>query len=116
MNIENLADEEILEIVNPIMDNLMEASTAIDYKRHIRDFTPRLKNILSADFFKEICKAYQGEKGFFSTRKLAGIYRRPGAVAVIWTQGFTKIEGNFIAEILVIQQGDSFLVDHVMAW
>jgi len=39
MNFEEMSDDEILNIANPIMDNLMEASTDIDHERHIRDFT-----------------------------------------------------------------------------
>ena len=38
VKLESMSDVEILDIVNPIMDNLMDASTAIDHERHIRDF------------------------------------------------------------------------------
>ena len=35
MILENMSEDEILRIANPIMDNLMDASTAIDHERHI---------------------------------------------------------------------------------
>jgi hypothetical protein len=41
MSLESMSDSQILAIANPIMDNLMDASTAIDHERHVRDFTPR---------------------------------------------------------------------------
>jgi hypothetical protein len=34
-----MSDEDILGVANPIMDNLMEASTVIDHERHTRDFS-----------------------------------------------------------------------------
>jgi hypothetical protein len=38
MSLGSMSDGEILRFANPIMDNLMEASTVIDHERHIRDF------------------------------------------------------------------------------
>ena len=46
MTLESMSDEEILHIANPIMDNLMDASTAIDHERHIQDFTSRGGSLL----------------------------------------------------------------------
>ena len=42
-----MSEDEILRIANPIMDNLMDASTAIDHERHIRDFSDRMKAIVT---------------------------------------------------------------------
>jgi hypothetical protein len=39
MNLENMSHDQILGIANPVMDNLMDASTAIDHDRHVQDFT-----------------------------------------------------------------------------
>jgi len=116
MTIEQKTDAEILEIANPIMDNLMEASTRIDFAGHTRDFTERLKAIVTKEYLEKVCRKYQEEKGFFSQREFVALFRRPGAVAVVWKQGFTKKEGEFVAEILIVEQGSRFLVDHVMVW
>jgi len=35
MDLAQKSDAEILAVVDPIMDNLMDASTAIDYDRHV---------------------------------------------------------------------------------
>jgi hypothetical protein len=51
-------DGEILAIATPIMDNLMDASTAIDQKRHVRDFTDRAKSVVTAERLKHICETY----------------------------------------------------------
>lgn len=116
MNLEKMSDDQILGIANPIMDNLMDASTAIDHGRHVRDFTDRLKKIVTPDYLCRVCEQYQREKGYFARRESAVVFRRPGAAAVIWKQWFTKAQGEFVAEMLLVEQGGKYLVDHVMVF
>lgn len=116
MDLFQKSDDEILAVANPIMDNLMDASTMIDYERHIRDFSDRLKNILSKERLEWICQDYQSTKGFFAGRQFVTIFRRPDSVAVIWKQRFTKQTGDFVAEMVLIQQSGRYLVDHVMVF
>ncbi len=116
MDLSKKTDPEILSIANPIMDNLMEASTAIDYERHIKDFTERLKSVLSKERLEWICQDYQSKKGFFAKREFVAAFRRPESVAIVWKQTFTKQQGDFVAEMVLIQQDGRYLVDHVMVF
>jgi hypothetical protein len=116
MALETKSDAEILAIVEPIMDNLMEASTRIDHPRHTRDFTDRIKAIVTEEHLENVCRKYQEEKGFFAERTFVALFRRPGAVAVVWKQRFTKAEGDFVAELLLVERDSRYLVDHVMVW
>lgn len=114
--LEKMTDQEIWGVANSIMDNLMDASTQKDHSRHVRDFTVRIRNIVTPDHFERICKQYQTDKGFFTTRAPLSIFRRPTSVALIWRQQFSKISGDYVAEIVLIQQEGKFLVDHVMVF
>ena len=116
MDLSQKSDAEILSVANPIMDNLMDASTAIDYERHIRDFTGRLKSVLSKERLEWICRDYQSTKGFFAKREFVAAFRRSESVAVVWKQGFTKQSGECVAEMVLVQQDDKYLVDHVMVF
>jgi hypothetical protein len=116
MDLSRKSDEEILSVANPIMDNLMDASTAIDYERHIRDFTDRLKGVLSKERFEWICRDYQSTKGFFAKRQFVAAFRRTESVAVVWKQSFTRQPGGFVAEMVLVQQDGKYLVDHVMVF
>ena len=49
MNFEEMTEQEILDIANPIMDNLMDASTSIDHERHVRDFNKRMLKIVTKE-------------------------------------------------------------------
>jgi hypothetical protein len=110
------SDAEILAVATPIMDNLMEASTAIDYDRHVRDFTDRLKQRLSRPQLEWICQDYQRTKGVFAEREFVAAFRRPDSVALVWKQRFTLQRGDFVAEMVLVQQNGRYLVDHVMVF
>lgn len=114
MDLTQKSDDEILMIANPIMDNLMDASTAIDYDRHVRDFTLRARNMLTRESLQTICEHYQSSRGFFGKREPVAVFKRPDSVAIVWRQQFTGQPGDFVAEMVLVQSGDRYLVDHVL--
>ncbi len=114
MNFELMSEKEILDIANPIMDNLMEASTNIDYEMHVRDFNKRMLKIVTRDHLNEICVKYQTEKGFFAERELVAVFRRPDSAAIVWKQYYTKAKGEYVAEMVLVYEGGRYLVDHAM--
>jgi hypothetical protein len=116
LNFETMSEQQLWAIANPIMDNLMDASTQIDHARHVRDFTGRLKAIVTPDYFQCVCQQYQAEKGYFTTRTPVAIFRRPDSVAIIWKQSFTKAPGEFVAEMVLVHRDGGYLVDHVMVF
>lgn len=116
MDLANKSDAEILAVATPIMDNLMEASTAIDYERHVRDFTDRIKSTLSKERLQFICEQYQSTKGFFTNREFVAIFRRPDSAVIVWKQWFTNQPGEHVAELVLVQNGDKYQVDHVMVF
>lgn len=116
MDLAKKSNEEILAVADPIMDNLMEASTAIDHERHTRDFTERARSVLSRSALESICAEYQRTKGFFARREFVAVFRRPDSVAVVWRQWFTKAPGEYVAELVLVQQEGNYLVDHVMVF
>lgn len=116
MNFEEMSEKEILAVANPIMDNLMEASTEIDHEKHCRDFTDRMKRIVTKDHFQKVCEEYQSTKGYFEERQAVAVFRRPNSVAVIWKQYFSKARGEFVAEMVLVHQDGKYLCDHVMVF
>jgi hypothetical protein len=116
MELANKSDEEILKIANPIMDNLMEGSTEIEHERHTRDFTDRLKSIVTKDYLEKVCKRYQAEWGYFTKREFVAVFRRPSSVAIVWKQWCTKQDGEFVAELVLVERESRYLVDHAMVF
>lgn len=116
MELASRSDEEILAIANPIMDNLMEGSTEINHEKHTRDFTDRLKAIVTKDHLEKVCRRYQAEWGYFSKREFVAVFRRPTSVAVVWRQWCTKRDGEFVAELVLVERESKYLVDHAMVF
>jgi len=116
MSFEEMSEKEILEIANPIMDNLMDASTKIDHEMHIRDFTDRMKSIVTKEYLQNVCEQYQREKDYFSNREPVAVFKRPESAAIIWKQWFTKSQGEFVAEMVLVNQNGKYLVDHTIVF
>jgi len=116
MNFLEMSEQEILAIATPIMDNLMQASTDIDHEKHVQDFTDRAKAIVTKEHLEWVCKKYQSEKGTWGKRELIAVLKRPDSAAIIWKQLCSKVEGEYVAEIVLTHQGGKFLVDHAMVF
>jgi hypothetical protein len=116
MNFEEMSEKEILDIANPIMDNLMQASTDIDHERHVQDFTDRAKAIVTKEHLEKVCKRYQEEKGHWLNREPVAVFRRPDSAAIIWKQFCSKAKGEYVAEIVLVYKNGRYLVDHAMVF
>lgn len=49
-----LNDAEILELIEPMMDRMLEGSARIDHAMHVQDFTDRLKSIVTEERLGEM--------------------------------------------------------------
>ncbi|MGF1751831.1 MULTISPECIES: hypothetical protein [Vibrio] len=116
MNFMEMQEQEILAVATPIMDNLMQASTEIDHAKHVQDFTARAKAIVTEQHLKMVCEKYQAEKGTWENRELVAVFKRPDSAAIVWKQYCSKVEGEYVAEIVLVYQDGRFLVDHAMVF
>lgn len=111
MDLIHKSDEEIMKIVTPIMDNLMEASTVIDYDKHLLNHTERAKKTITREELENMCKSYQTKFGIFTERELMGIARHHNYINVVWKQKMSKTDDEFLAIMCLVQEGDRYLVD-----
>ncbi len=113
MNWLEMTESGILAIANPIMDNLMQASTDIDHERHVKDFTDTLKAIVTKENLEAQCKEYQTKLGYFSEREFVGVFRKETDVAIFWKQKYTKSSGEHIAFLRLVSADGKILVQNV---
>ena len=111
MDIANKSDAEILKIATPIMDNLMEGSTEIDWEKHTRNHTERTKKIITKEELERQCKDYQAKFGIFTDREFLGVTRHKDYVNVIWKQKMSKSPNEYMAILSLVQEGNKYLVD-----
>ena len=72
--------------------------------------------MLFRSHLEKVCRQYQSEKGYFGDREAVAVFRRPHSVAIVWKQRFTKQEGEYVAEMVLVENGSRYLVDHVMVF
>lgn len=113
MNWLEMSESEILEIANPIMDNLMQASTDIDHERHVKDFTDQLKAIVTKENLEAQCKEYQSKLGYFAEREFAAVFRKETDAVIFWKQKYTKSNGEHIAFLRLISANGTIFVQNV---
>lgn len=111
---EDLTDEQILKLVEPIMNNMMEGSTEIDHAKHTRDFTERMRCIVTPKHLSLVCHEYQAKWGFFRDRQFVALFRRSDSVAVIWRQFCSQSPDVRVAEAVFVSDGKRILIDHAM--
>jgi len=111
------SDSAIMAIVDPLMDNLMQASDEIDFGRHVRNFTPRLRALVREDGFARACRDLQACYGKYGERTPVGIFRRADSVAVVWSQSCEKSADQRVASIVVVEgPAGTCLVDHALVY
>ena len=110
--INDLNDQEALEIATQMMNDLMDASTQKDYARHIRHFSKRAQSMLDETQFEVVCEVYQKKYGFFQDREFVALFRRSDSIAFIWRQRYSKAQGDFVAEMVMILEEGEYKVDH----
>ena len=110
MNWLDMSEKEILDIANPIMDNLMQASTEINHEMHIKDFSQEMKEIVTKENLEKQCKEYQRELGYFSKREFVGIFKKENDVRIFWRQWYTKSKNEFVAFIQLVERDNKIEV------
>lgn len=111
MNWSSKSDEEILLIAAPIMDNLMEGSTEINWDKHTRDHTERVKKLITKEELERQCKDYQSKFGFFTNREFIGVTRHEDYANVIWRQKMSKSNNEYTAILSLVEKNDRVLVE-----
>ncbi|MGQ7248833.1 hypothetical protein ACUN9Y_16035 [Halomonas sp. V046] len=116
MSFLEMSDDALWQIANPLMDHLMEASAQRDHGEHCRDFTERMKAIVTPEHLLRVCEAYQREKGHFTEREPVAVFKRADSVALVWRQRFSHADGDFVAEMVLVHRNGRYLVDHAMVF
>ena len=109
-----MTDTAMLAIVEPLMDNCLVGSTERNHAKHVRDFTDRLRAIVTPENLAAQLRSGQPTNGCFAERELIGIFRRPGRVGVVWRQFLTKAEGEFLNHAVFVEKDGRVLIEHCL--
>jgi hypothetical protein len=101
MNVIEKTDEEILEIANPMWDNLVKSSNNKNYGRFTKDFSSSM--LLGAneiEMGKQFAKS-ELTRNLAKDREYLGMIRRGEHVTVLFKQINTKKEGEYLGRLVL---------------
>ena len=99
-------DKEILEIAEPLWDNLVKSSNTKDYSGFTKDFSAKM--LFGANEI-EIGKQWSNNKLLTSLskkRKFFGCLRRNNHVTVLYKQTSDKVPGEFLGRLVLGVEDD----------
>jgi len=100
--------DEILEISEPIADNLLDGMNANDYAAFSRDFDDKMREALDEDAFQELIQQFSGKIGAYQSRTLDHMERIENLVTVVYKAQFEKEEEVTIR--LTLREGEPYQV------
>ena len=106
MNLLDKTDEEIIEIANPIWDNLVKSSNIKDYGRFTRDFSSQM--LFGANEV-ELGKQWANNKlltNLSDKKVVLGCLRRNLHVTILYKQTSNSIAGDFLGRLVLGVQDD----------
>ena len=101
MNLLEKSDEEIIEIANPIWDNLVKASNIKDYGGFTKDFSSQM--LFGANEV-ELGKQWANNKLLVSLsdkKEIFGCLRRNLHVTVLYKQTSNTVPGEFLGRLVL---------------
>ena len=110
MNLLDKTDDEIIEIANPIWDNLIKSSNIKDYGSFTKDFSAQM--LLGANEV-ELGKQWANNKLLTSLSKkkeVFGCLRRNLYVTVLYKQTSDNVPGEFLGRLVLGVEDDEIKV------
>ena len=103
-------DKEILEIAEPLWDNLVKSSNTKDYSGFTKDFSAKM--LFGANEI-EIGKQWSNNKFLTSLskkRKFFGCLRRNNHVTVLYKQTSDEVPGEFLGRLVLGIEDDEIKI------
>ena len=110
MNLLEKTNEEIIEIANPIWDNLVKSSNIKDYSGFTKDFSAQM---LYGANEVEIGKQWANNKlltNLSKKKEVFGCLRRNLYVTVLYKQISDKVPGEFLGRLVLGVEDDKVKV------
>ena len=110
MNLLEKTNEEIIEIANPIWDNLVKSSNIKDYSGFTKDFSAQM---LYGANEVEIGKQWANNKlltNLSKKKEVFGCLRRNLHVTVLYKQTCDKMPGEFLGRLVLGVEDDKVKV------
>ena len=114
LNLPYKTDAEILEIAGALLDDVNGGAETGDFGRHVKDFTPRLMEMVDEEGFRRMAAEMLNENGKATSRFAAGVFRRSDSILVIWGQSHEKNADTLAVTMALIEDVEGrVMIDHL---
>ena len=107
-----MTEGEILSIVVPMMDNCLEGSNEGGHAKQVRDFTDRLKNVVTPENLKS--QLSYRPHGLFTSREFVCLFRKKNNIGIVWRQFLSTTEDEFVNHAIFVEVGNKIFIDHCL--
>ena len=103
MNFLEMDEKRILSIVDPIMDNCLNGSNENNHAKHVKDFTERMRNIVTPENLK--MQLSHEPLSFFTNREFVHPFRRQSSNGVVWKQYISTTDDELMNKAIFVEKG-----------
>ena len=112
INFVEMEKRQILNIVEPIMDNCLAGSNEDNHDKHVKDFTGRMKAIVTPENLKN--QLAQTPRAYFTHREFVHLFRRENSIGVVWKQFISTSSDELMNQAIFVERQNKILIDHCM--
>jgi len=94
------------------MENCLQGSNEGDHAKHVRDFTDRMKKIVTPEELER--QLSHTPRSYFKRREFLHLFRREGSVGVVWKQFISSSDNELINQAIFKEVNEKILIDHCM--
>ncbi len=109
-----LDDNEVLNIADPMMDDVIRGLLQRDYALHSCHFSVTLKSQIGPEEFLANADHYESNWGRPGGRELACIFRKEKSFTVVWHQQFSNTNAQVMGVVTVAIKGGRYFVDYLL--
>lgn len=112
MQFSELSVEEILNLVEPVMDNCLAGSNENNHTKHVEHFTERMKGIVTPEELDR--QLSHSPRAYFTDREFLHLFRRQDSVGIVWIQRTSLNDNELINQAIFVERSGQVLIDHCM--
>ncbi len=109
-----LSDEQVFNVVEPMVNDAMLAANRRDYQAHCSLFSVDLKSVISSDVFLQRCESHRKKWGNAGERVFVCTFRKEKSFTVIWNQQFDATEDQVALLVTVALKGGRYFIDEFL--
>jgi len=102
MDISELPEKQVYEIAAPMWKIIIKGSNEIDFELFSSSFSEELKDRIGKDKFEKQCNEFPLLTSLGSFEPVA-CFRRENGVTIVFRQFSTRLKGEFIGQLRLIQ-------------